>query len=203
MNLKKIFPFLTSKAPSLPKSPFAVEFAFECGGKDYFEFIDKSNIPAMRGLNSLTFYDEMRNTITNDYLHAYIKKGDEIFSNPKQINISEVVLHHNRLKERLNFIISKDIIYKIASVAFIDKDEDPSTYDFEYNKRKIENWKKNGADAFFLQKPLRNLIPFLKQQGDFSPTYLRVVENLESLQLNIHSLQMFARELEAENSSKK
>jgi hypothetical protein len=108
-------------------------------------------------------------------------------------------VHNNRLSERLNYLVSKDIIYKIASIAFIDENENPLSYDTKYNESKIQNWKDNGADAFFLSQPMRRLIPFLKEYGETSVTYLMVVEEIEKLQQAAHSLLMLELELRAEN----
>lgn len=181
------------------KNDFATEFAFSCGGVDYFEFTDKNNLPFERGLEAMTFYQEMQNGVTNDYLKAHQAAMNKLLSDPKKINLNEIIKLNARMDERLAYIISKDIIYKIASVAFVDKQENISRYDYKYNAKKIENWKDNMGDGFFLSIPIKKLIPFLQKSGDSSLMYLRVVEKVEQMQRDLVSLQTLGEELRAEN----
>jgi hypothetical protein len=149
-------------------------------------------------LDALTFFQELQNGITKEYLLDHVKIMSGLLSQTK-IDIGKVAVHNNRLSERLNYLVSKDIIYKIASIAFIDENENPLSYDTKYNESKIQNWNDNGADAFFLSQPMRRLIPFLKEYGETSVTYLMVVEEIEKLQQAAHSLLMLELELRAEN----
>lgn len=200
MNIKSITNKLNLFRKSKPtlKHEFHTQFAFECGGVKYFEFVDKNNLPYQRGLDALTFFQELQNGITKEYLLDHVKIMSGLLSQTK-IDIGKVAVHNNRLSERLNYLVSKDIIYKIASIAFIDENENPLSYDSKYNESKIQNWKDNGADAFFLSQPMRRLIPFLKEYGETSVTYLMVVEEIEKLQQAAHSLLMLELELRAEN----
>jgi len=200
MNIKSITNKLNLFRKSKPtlKHEFHTQFAFECGGVKYFEFVDKNNLPYQRGLDALTFFQELQNGVTKEYLLDHVKIMSGILSQTK-IDIGKVAVHNNRLSERLNYLVSKDIIYKIASIAFIDENENPLSYDTKYNESKIQNWKDNGADAFFLSQPMRRLIPFLKEYGETSVTYLMVVEEIEKLQQAAHSLLMLELELRAEN----
>jgi hypothetical protein len=189
---------LFRKSKPTLKHEFHTQFAFECGGVKYFEFVDKNNLPYQRGLDALTFFQELQNGVTKEYLLDHVKIMSGLLSQAK-IDIGKVAVHNNRLSERLNYLVSKDIIYKIASIAFIDENENPLSYDTKYNESKIQNWKDNGADAFFLSQPMRRLIPFLKEYGETSVTYLMVVEEIEKLQQAAHSLLMLELELRAEN----
>lgn len=181
-----------------PKSEYHLEYAFNCGGIDYYEFVDKNNLPFERGLEAITFYQEMQNGVTDKYLKNHVKAMNALFSDPRKININEVIKLNARLEERLKYIISKDIIYKIASVAFVDKNENCLRYDPKYNEKKIANWKENMGDDFFLSMPIKKLIPFLQKSGDSSLIYLKVVEKIEAIQQDIHSLQTLERELQTE-----
>lgn len=189
---------LFKKSTPTPQSNYPMEFAFECGGKRYFKFVDKNNMPALRGLEAMTFYQEMQNGVTNSYLKHHMNRMDEVLSNPKSINIGEIIKLQYWLGERLKFTISKDIIYNIASVAFIEEGENPSTYDHAFNKKKIDNWKINGADGFFLQQSLRDLIPFLQLSGAASPMYLETVEKLERMISDLAQLKAYGEELKTE-----
>jgi hypothetical protein len=157
-------------------------------------------MPFQRGLDALIFFEELQNGVTRDYILNHIevmKKCIEV-KNGKSLDLKNMFIEIARFEERLKYIISPEIIYKVASVAFVDEKESVLKYDHEYNKHKIESWKKFG-DGFFLYTPLRKLIPFLSQYGETSQTYLRIVDQIEKLQATAHSLILLDEELKAEN----
>lgn len=197
---KKILQNLSSSSDVIVKDGFTLEFAFECNGTRYFEFKDKNSMPFQRGLDALIFFEELQNGVTRDYILNHIevmKKCTEV-KNGKSLDLKNMFIEIARFEERLKYIISPEIIYKVASVAFIDEKESVLRYDHEYNKHKIESWKKYG-DGFFLHEPLKKLIPFLNTYADSSLTYLRVVDKIESLQKVAHSLILLEEELKAES----
>lgn len=189
---------LLKKSKPTYKADFPLEYAFTCNGIEYFEFIDKNNLPYERGMEALTFYQEMQNGVTNDYLKAYNAKMNQLLSDPKKINLNEIIKLQARFEERCNYIVSKDIIYKVASIAFVDKKEPLTRYDYKLNEKKIANWKENAGDSFFLSMPIKKLIPFLQKSGDTSLMYLNIVEKMDKIQQDILSLQQLERELQAE-----
>ena len=193
-NLKNRF----KKSPPQYKADYPLQFAFSCGGVDYFEFIDKNNLPYERGLEALTFYQEMQNGVTNDYIKNYNAAMSKLLSDPKKINLNEIIKLQAYFEQRCNYIISKEIIYKVASVAFVDKNEPLTRYDDKANEKKIKNWKENAGDGFFLSMPIKKLVPFLQTSGDTSLMYLSIVEKVEQIQADIASLQTLGMELQAE-----
>jgi hypothetical protein len=73
-------------------------------------------------------------------------------------------------------ITDADLIYKLASVVFFDKSESPTHYEHGYNQKKIEHWKKKASMYdFFLQMPVQQLVPFLKQSEGDTHTYLQKI----------------------------
>jgi hypothetical protein len=198
--IKKRLQNLAPSSNVIVKDGFTLEFAFECNKVKYYEFKDKNSMPFQRGLDALIFFEELQNGVTRDYILNHIevmKKCTEV-KNGKSLDLKNMFIEIARFEERLKYIISPEIIYKVASVAFIDDKESVLRYDHEYNKHKIENWKKYG-DGFFLYAPLRKLIPFLSQYGETSQTYLRIVDQIEKLQATAHSLILLDEELKAEN----
>ena len=196
---KKILQNLNPSSNVIVKDGFTLEFAFECNKVKYYEFKDKNSMPFQRGLDALIFFEELQNGVTRDYILNHIevmKKCTEV-KNGKSLDLKNMFIEIARFEERLKYIISPEIIYKVASVAFIDDKESVLRYDHEYNKHKIESWKKYG-DGFFLHEPLKRLIPFLSQYGETSQTYLRIVEQIEKLQATAHSLILLEEELNQE-----
>jgi hypothetical protein len=193
-NLKNRF----KNSPPTYKADYPLQFAFNCGGIDYFEFVDKNNLPYERGLEALTFYQEMQNGVTNDYIKNYNTAMSKLLSDPKKINLNEIIKLQAYFEQRCSYIISKEIVYKVASVAFVDKNEPLTRYDFKANEKKIKNWKENAGDSFFLSMPIKKLVPFLQQSDSTSLMYLNIVEKVEQIQADIASLQTLGMELQAE-----
>lgn len=146
-----------------------VELAFICDGVEYFHFTDTFNMPCERGLDALAIYEEMNMRCTRDFLLAHTEAIDAVFKTKGSINLTDLMQLNNNLKERLKFIHHPDIIYKLASIMYFDKTENPYRYDNKYAGEKIKKWKKEKMMDFFLSLPIENLIPSLKQsEEDFN-----------------------------------
>lgn len=142
---------------------YPIEFAFEIEGRSFYRFKDYFNIPYERGLKTITFYEEARMKITYEYLQQHTEAVDKILKSQK-IDIFKVKALNDVMKERLQWYVDIDILYKLASIVFFEKDEDPRTYDFKQNANKIQFWKQHRTVTdFFLQTPLLDLMPFLKE----------------------------------------
>lgn len=145
-NLKNYF----KSSPPVYKSDYPLEFAFHCGGVDYFEFVDKNNLPYERGLEALTFYQEMQNGVTNDYIKSYNAAMNKLLSDPKKINLNEIIKLQAYFEQRCSYIISKEIVYKVASVAFVSKDEPLTRYDFKANEKRLRTGRRMREIVFFV-----------------------------------------------------
>lgn len=158
-------------------SKYVIIEAFKMGGRTFYMFDDVFNVPYERGLKSLVYYEEFRMRINKEYMTLHIEAMDKLLSDPKKIDIGKIAILNKQLKERLELIIEPDMLYKLASVVFFDKNEKPWSYEFEYANKKIEFWKKHCTNqSFFLETPLVKLIPFLKLSETNLNTYSTVVE---------------------------
>jgi hypothetical protein len=177
--LDKIF-----KRSSFPLANHEIKYAFTCAGVDYYQFADFNNIPALRGLKTTVFYEEIRCKCTMDFLKLHTEAIDNILTKPK-INIFEIKKLNDQLKQRLDLALDTELAYKIASVVFFDKKENVTDYDYNYNAKKIAFWKANsGVQDFFLQQPLIELLPVLKDMQGNLAMYSQTVEKLNSLHLD-------------------
>ena len=197
-RFKEAFRAFTTQ-PIITKGTFSLKYAFTCGGEKYYEFSDYNNLPYQRGMEALTFFQELQNGVDKKYLHAHVEAIEKILSDPKKINVGQLSVLNYRLKDRLNYVISKNVILNCSSVFFITKDEDPLHYDYAYNQRKIEAWKKDADASFFLSEPLGRLIPFLRESGASSLIYLKAVDEIEKLHLKAAELQTLSKELSSES----
>jgi hypothetical protein len=161
-----------------------IKEAFTCGGVTYYAFDDIYNQPYERALTALDFYEEFRMRTSFDFLKLHTAAVDDILSNPKTINVGTIHSLNKQLKERLDWIVSPDLLYKLASVVYFDKNESPYVYDHKYGADKIKHWKKHSEmNAFFLQQPIIKLHPFLADcEVDFQ-SYSILVKKLEATHL--------------------
>jgi hypothetical protein len=165
-----------------PQSRHIIEYAFTIAGVDYFRHNDVFNMPYERGFMALAAYEECRMGVNREYLNAHTSKIREILTAPK-VDIFAVHKLNEQLKERMLFVADADLLYKLASVVFFDKHENPCIYEPEYNQKKIEFWRRHkGVADFFLQKPLRELIPFLNISEKDSRASLEAAEKIRELQ---------------------
>lgn len=173
--LTKLF---SRKQDSFQREGIIVKTAFTIGGIEYYELDSIYNLPYERGKMATKAYNELRNKCDDEYLKGHcmaidnLKKGKGI----GYAEITKIFELNDRMKERVFNIIDTDIIYKVASVVFFDKNESPFEYDFDYAKKKIEHWKRHkSVNDFFLQEPMQRLIPFLKLPGVNFQTYSEAI----------------------------
>jgi hypothetical protein len=169
------------KFKPLPTGEVAVE-AFRHNGKVYYHFTDSFKVPAGRLICALAIYEELRMRLTPEYIEKHCKAIEMILSDPKKINIQAIAIINNNMKERLSLVPFPDHIYKLASVTFFDETESPYGYEFEYNKKKIEEWKKDPAILdFFLRTQFADLIPFSNSSGMNAGMYFQVSEEINKM----------------------
>ena len=175
-----------------PESKYVVEYAFEVAGVKYFTMSDIANIPYERGLMALAIYEEHRMKCDREYLLEHCAVMSDILRDKNAIDIFKINMLNDQLKERLEMNIDVDILYKLASVSFFDKNENPVLYDPEYNRKKIEFWKKHkGVADFFLQQSIRNFLPFLTQFDPYLESYLTLSQELNKIHLDRMSLMSY------------
>jgi hypothetical protein len=177
----------------IPKSPkyegitMPIEFAFRAGGKDFFRFTDTFSMPPIRSMKSVAFFEEARMKCSLEFLEEQGKARDAIWGkgvatlSAKDLNILYTL--DQQLKERVAWVMPElGTLYKCASVTYFDDNENPSDYDFTYNHKKIESWKKEPIEDFFLSEPMKRLFPFLNVPKETFLTYSQVVEEMNGLQ---------------------
>ncbi len=166
-----------------PKIEYVIKPAFTVKGREFFQMDDLFNMPYERGTTCLRFYTEFNMRVDREVLLSHTKAVNELlqFLPGKAIDLLKIKQLNDQLTDRLTWIMDGDLAYKLASVVFFDKHEDPTKYDSKYNQDKIAFWKKEmAAKEFFFMMPLQQLIPFLKDYEKNLETYLMVTDNLKS-----------------------
>ncbi len=148
-----------------PDTKHIIIYAFSIGERHYFRFDDPLNTPYDRALKCLVYYRELDMNCDKELLTAHTQAFDTVLSRSK-LSISDLVelkKLNDQLKQRLELPKEPELMYKMASVVFFDQFENPYVYEFGYGEKKIKAWKKNTSlTDFFLQKPILELIPYLK-----------------------------------------
>jgi hypothetical protein len=146
-------------------------------------------MPYQRALKCLTAYEELRMKCTHEYLSWHVKAVENALRGSEGkgsvvVNLNELSTLNNNLKQRLEqWVIDLNLAYRLASIVFFDKTENPVDYDFKYGNEKIEHWKKhNTMDVFFSKVPIQRLLPFLKDLEMNLEIYSVVVEQLKDMQ---------------------
>jgi hypothetical protein len=192
MNLKQTIINFLEKAkpkPKVNKPTFAVElhhpviFAFESGDIKYYQFQDIFQLCHSRAFRAMEVYEEAQMRTTKEMLLLHVEATDKILTSDK-IDIFAMKKLNDQLKERLEFIISSDTIWKLASVVFFDEKENPYDYDYRYGIEKIKLWKKEKDVAnFFLNTPINKLLPYLDMSENDLRTYISVGQALTKQQI--------------------
>jgi len=181
MAFEAINNYFKTKLTKLPKTDYPIEEAFTINGRTYYKYSDPFNIPYERGLKAVVFYEEARMKITYEYLQDHVNATDKLLKSQK-IDIFKIKQLNDVMKERLSWHFDTDILYKLASIVFFDKTENPTTYDYKYNAEKIKFWKEHKTiEDFFFQVPMLELMPFLKDLDMSLRNYSEITEAMTQL----------------------
>lgn len=146
-----------------PNERQIIKYAFSVKGTDYFQYDDVFALPYERGLMAVAFYNEVNMRCSREYLLKHTETIDKILHESNKIDVFAIDVLNKQMVERLNMIIDVELLYKLASVVFFDKNENPCIYEYEYNQKKIKFWQENkGVSDFFYTREIQELIPFLK-----------------------------------------
>lgn len=157
---------------------YRIEYAFTSGGTKYYQFADIANLPYERGLQALYIYNQVEMRCSRDFLQRYADAVHKVLHG-KDIDIYVLNQMNEILQQRLSMPCDVELLYQLASVAFFDKTENPAVYEQEYAEKKIAKWRKDKeVAAFFSQKPLQDLMPFLSNVGVDLSTYSGLNEEI-------------------------
>lgn len=166
------------------QTEYPIEPYFEVGGRTYYAFTNTSNLPAGRSLAALKYFMQLKTNCDDNYLRSFQETMAAVLADPAKISLEKLIALKNQLGDRLTWAFTPAIIYRYASVLYLDKDENPYTYDEDYNAKKIEFWKAHSTfEAFFLSEPFLKLIPYSTSVEGSLPTYSLAVIEAELLQL--------------------
>jgi hypothetical protein len=180
--------FRVKLKPYLVDEKYKVVPAFSLAGVDYWMYDSSLEIPTGRFFAAMGVYTEMEMNCSKDYLQAHCRAMEKLLSDPKKISLTYIMQLNVNLKERLELMPMPEYIYKLASVIFFDKTESLYSYDYDYNKLKIEKWKAAGGTLdFFSKTPLKELVPSLTMPEKDTLTYLTVTKMVAETHRRLHT----------------
>jgi hypothetical protein len=180
--------FRNKLKPFLVDGKYKVIPAFSLAGVDYWMYDSTTEVPTGRFFAAMGVYAEMDMNCDKEYLESHCKAMEKLLSDPKKISLTYIMQLNVNLKERLELMPMPDYIYKLASVIFFDKTESLYSYDYDYNKLKIEKWKASGGTLdFFSQTPLKELVPALAMPERDTQTYLMVTKLIAETHRKLHT----------------
>ena len=163
------------------KEKYRIEYAFTCGGTKYYRFADITNLPYERGLMALHAYNEVQMRCDRAFLVRYADTIDKLLHEQK-IDIFKIQKLNEVLKQRLELVAETDLMYKLASIVYFDKSENPAVYEPAYAEKKIAKWRKDkGVHDFFMQKPLLELMPFSQSVTTDLDTYSEMFQEVKKI----------------------
>ena len=165
------------------KEKYRIEYAFTCGGTKYYRFADITNLPYERGLMAMHTYNEVQMRCDRNFLVRYADTIDKLLHEQK-IDIFKIQKLNEVLKQRLTLVAETDLMYKLASIVYFDKSENPAVYEPAYAEKKIAKWRKDkGVHDFFMQKPLLELMPFSQSANTDLDTYSEMLQEVKKIHL--------------------
>ena len=134
----------------------SIEFVLTLEGEDYYTFTTIADTPAERYYQCSQFMAEMDLRMNREQLEAYLEKAGQMIN---EGNFGKVAAIVEEMRIRSRLLIETDTMYKLASCVFFTLEEDLTTYDYDYNDKKIAKFKRENVGSFFLKEPVKRFLP--------------------------------------------
>lgn len=181
--IKRLLSRFSKKPNWAIKEGHVIVEAFTLGGVQYYALEDSYRTFTERGWAALAVYEEWQNRMTNDNLIQFFKAMQSILNGSNgEVNLSKLHDLVNKGLERLEWVVpTNEIMWKMAGVAFFDKNESPYVYDQKYCEKKVARWKEAVSDEasffFSVPLPLRNMFPL----PNLSVDDLKICEEVQGM----------------------
>lgn len=161
-----------------------IQFAFaDEEGVRYYCFANDAEMACVRAMYAMEFYNELEMKVDRAYLVEFVSIMKQFLSadvKTGKISLQNALWQISDLEARLAYLCHPDLPYKLASVKYFTKEEDPFDYDMAVGLKKIERWKKQKTlRDFFFSSAIPDLLPRLEALGTNLETYLKGLEAKE------------------------
>jgi len=137
----------------------SIEEAFECGLIKYYRFKSEFRMPTGRYKYHYKYLQQNAIKIDPELLKAEVKDARSWLSGErKKIDIGNAMQILYKIETRASLPFDPELARRLASVSFFTDDEDLSTFDEDHGNKKIQHWKDNNFNDFFLTMPVAELL---------------------------------------------
>lgn len=156
------------------------EYAFECKGVKYYRAVKDFYYPVGRYKFIQERLAEADLRITTKLLKDYVKELKKHLEGKNGVinlvRVTELVIN---LGTHVDLEFSPMTIKKLAAVVYIDESEDIREFDPEYGDKKIQFWEENGEYAFFLTRPISELLNVSDTSEEYLLKYIQTITQAE------------------------
>lgn len=165
-----------------------MQFEFiDSNGMRYFRYIENDSMPLERMEMLQIILLEMDNRINYEDLDNFTDTALQLLNNEKSktrlTDISHLLM---ALKARRQCLYEPDLMFKLCAALYVREDQDPTKWDEEIEKEKVEQFKKDAAGGlhdFFYSRGLAKYLPTFKHLE----SGLMQQQELENLNIQIAS----------------
>ena len=169
----KLFKKQTKPTAIHPDYKKLIEKVFTINGDDFYAFKNLADMPVNRYLQIGSFQEEASFKLTTKLLFELLEHIEKSLNEGKITRAIEIL---SEIKLRLSLKLEPDILYRLASCVYFYKDEDLSNYDYDLGDKKIELFKKENVDNFFLNEPLSSLAPLRNISAEDIRDYSKIIK---------------------------
>ena len=173
------------KQPDWLVSPdVQTRYVFTCNGVDYYELTAGYNMYYERYMAAQDRLNEIELRCDKKYLDAFQAQLDDYLNKGNLVGAAEL---NRNLRELRSYVFNVNLLYNLAAVWYIDKNENPFTFDNEYCDKKKSDWKKDKEILFFLLRaPIREYLPQLNISKEDLRIYIMGLSLKELSTLKYH-----------------
>lgn len=161
-----------------PEMAGKVEFAFECKGVKYYRAVKDYILPTGRYKWIDATLNEVDIRMTLPTLRAYVAKLKKHLDGSNGINLGEAWKVIYAIETRCELAFEPETVRRLASVTYFDETEDLRDYDQEYGQKKIKFWVDNKVQAFFLTRPIGELLGLSDTSEVYLTKYIQQAEQI-------------------------
>lgn len=166
-----------------------IQWVMKVGDKNLYQFVNTYEMPRKRFAFAQKFFNETQCKITSESLMEFVEACKKLVNEGK---LGETFRLLDELEYRNKWIFEPETLLRLGAVLYFTLDEDVTDYDFEYNDKKIELFKKKGVLVHFLQlltngsQILSNLSPedlqtYLTQASEKSEELRKLISEAKAL----------------------
>lgn len=120
-------------------------------GKQYYEFVNAADMPQARLVHYTYLREEMSMGIDRGTLNEYF---DQLLAANDEKNTNRIGSLLYMAKDTINNLTTVESLFNMATLWYFTKDEDISTFDYDYNQVKLKSFKAFPDKGFFFGRLL-------------------------------------------------